>query len=172
MLEMRGSSRDRGGRTVLLSEPDSHGWTLAQVRLRDRVLAGWRSLTLDRQLAVGEPASSSKSRAVRAGMLVAPAHREMLAASWERALDRHPTTTHAQLQWQRVAAAAADIQELAEALRVAQPVSPRGVAIASLLLTDGSGPLYHERSQLDLAAAVRNAIRYLGPCATPLHIDG
>jgi hypothetical protein len=39
------------------------------------------------------------------------------------------------------------------------------VAIANLLLTDGTGPLYNPGSTSDLTAAVRDAIRYLDPMA-------
>jgi hypothetical protein len=38
------------------------------------------------------------------------------------------------------------------------------VALASLLLTDGAGPLYHRRSPVDLGAAVRAAVYQLDPC--------
>jgi hypothetical protein len=39
----------------------------------------------------------------------------------------------------------------------------RGIALASVLLTDGAGPVHDVRCQLDLRAMVRTAIRYLDP---------
>jgi hypothetical protein len=48
---------------------------------------------------------------------------------------------------------------------VARPVAVRGVAIASLLLTDGTGPLYHPPSTVDLPAAVHAAVHHMDPWA-------
>jgi hypothetical protein len=62
-----------------------------------------------------------------------------------------------------VIAAEGDIRQLIAALRAAQPVSARGVAIAELLLTDGAGPLYLRSNEVGLAVGVRDALRYL-PC--------
>ena len=42
----------------------------------------------------------------------------------------------------------------------------RGVAIATLLLTDGTGPVYLRRSQVDLRAALRTAVACLDPSTT------
>jgi hypothetical protein len=42
-------------------------------------------------------------------------------------------------------------------------VAPRGVAIANLLLTDGTGPLYAPREGVDLREQVRLAIQHLHP---------
>ena len=39
------------------------------------------------------------------------------------------------------------------------PISPRGAAMASVLLGDGAGPLHNPHSAVGLAAAVRNATR-------------
>ena len=69
------------------------------------------------------------------------------------------------VQRRRVLAAAEEIEQLISALRVAQPVPARGVAIASLLLTDGTGPLYHLPSTVDLPAAVYAAVHHLDPRA-------
>lgn len=45
------------------------------------------------------------------------------------------------------------------------PIAARGAAMASLLLSDGTGPLHHHRSALDLGAAVREATRQMEPFA-------
>ena len=45
------------------------------------------------------------------------------------------------------------------------PVGARGAAMASLLLSDGTGPLHNRRSPLDLGAAVRQATRQMNPFA-------
>ena len=43
------------------------------------------------------------------------------------------------------------------------PIAARGAAMASLLLSDGTGPLHNHRSPLDLGAAVREATRQMDP---------
>ena len=67
------------------------------------------------------------------------------------------------MQRDRVRAAETEIRELAAALRVAQPVPARGVALATLLLTDGISPLYHWPNRADLGAQLREAIHHLDP---------
>jgi hypothetical protein len=44
----------------------------------------------------------------------------------------------------------------------ALPIAARGAAMASVLLSDGTGPLHSRRSPLDLGAAVREATRQMG----------
>jgi len=67
------------------------------------------------------------------------------------------------VQRSEVLAAQDDINELAAALRCAGPVAPRGVAIANLLLTDGTGPLYNPREGVNLRDQVRIAVHHLQP---------
>jgi hypothetical protein len=62
-----------------------------------------------------------------------------------------------------VLAAHAEIFELAAALRSPGPVGPRGVALANLLLTDGTGPLYVPREGVNLREQVQLAIQHLHP---------
>jgi hypothetical protein len=154
-------------RTVLVAGPDR--WELVRSRIRDRLLAHWRALDLDEQLAAGRSPGTDRVRAVRAGMLIAPAHRRRLAASWADLLAR--TTGPAArrlpvgvpLQRARIDAAREDIQRLVDALRAAGPASARGVALATLLLTDGTGPVYQRASPVDLPAALQAAVRHLDP---------
>jgi hypothetical protein len=60
-----------------------------------------------------------------------------------------------------VKAAEADIRAMIDVLRDSLPVRPRGVAMASRLLSDGIGPLYSARSSEDLPAGVREALHHL-----------
>ncbi len=48
-----------------------------------------------------------------------------------------------------------------------RPIAARGAAMASLLLSDGAGPLHNHRSALDLGAAVREATGQMDPFAAP-----
>jgi hypothetical protein len=45
------------------------------------------------------------------------------------------------------------------------PIAARGAVMASVLLSDGTGPLHSQRSPLDLAAEVRRATRQMDPSA-------
>src|ERR1700742_2516722 len=52
----------------------------------DGVLARWRSLNLDAQLAAGAAAEDQRLRLVRASQLTTPRSRDKLAARWEGVL--------------------------------------------------------------------------------------
>jgi hypothetical protein len=155
------------GRTVLVAGPDR--WELVQSRFRDRLRAHWRALDLDEQLAAGRSPGADRLRAVRAGMLIAPAQRRRLAASWADLLAgsagpaarRQPVGVP--LQRARIDAARDDIQRLVDALRAPGPASARGVALANLLLTDGTSPVYQRNSPVDLPSALHAAVRHLDP---------
>jgi hypothetical protein len=135
---------------------------------RDRLLARLRAGSVDAAIADGRPTDSNRVTAIRASALVAPGNRESLAHYWENVLaraGRPHTVADPRLPVVRdeVLAAAEDITELAGALRRRGPVPARGVALASRLLTDGTGPVYSRRSRVNLAAAVRDAVRWLDP---------
>ena len=110
-----------------------------------------RSLTLDAQLAAGRrPPTISRLRQVRARQLTSPRFRERLAARWEsllrQALDpkaRRRASVAIPVQHTQIAAAQREIRRLIDTLNAGVAAPARGVAIASLLLTDGSGPVYN-----------------------------
>jgi hypothetical protein len=145
-------------------------WALARPRLWDRLVVRWQTLTLDAQLAAGKPVEADRRRALRATLLVARGpgyHRPFGGNTGRGGAGRVRTGTGLRipLQRSRVLAADADIRRLIVALRASAPVPARGVAIARMLLNDGTGPLYNARSTLPLGAAVRDAIRHLNPSA-------
>ena len=154
--------------TVLVAAADTGRWELVRVRAWDRVLVRCRQLTLDSQLAAGQHTDDDRLIAIRAGTLTALPERQKLAAYWENVLTRttrprHPADPRVPVQRSPVLAAADDIRHMIGVLRTPNPVSARGVALANLLLTDGTGPLYNSRSTADLAVRVQDAIRYLDP---------
>jgi hypothetical protein len=156
--------------TVVVADVAGRRWALARPRLWDRLVVRWRTLTLDGQLAAGKPVEADRRRALRAALLVEPGTRDELADCWQNVLGRAGrvrtgTGVRMPLQRSRVLAADADIRRLIVALRASAPVPARGVAIARMLLNDGTGPLYNARSTLPLGAAVRDAIRHLNPSA-------
>jgi hypothetical protein len=136
----------------------------------DRLLARVLSGSLDRQLASGCPAGTSRALAIRAREITSAARRRELAQRWDHVLDQArrpavPRTPRAPLCRDRVAAAEPDVREMITVLARTSPIAARGVAMASLLLTDGNGPLHNHRSPVNLSAAVQEAARHLDSSA-------
>jgi hypothetical protein len=137
----------------------------------DGVLARWRSLTLDTQLAAGDAAEDQRLRLVRASQLTSPGSRDELAARWESLLARClspkprrlPQGAAIPMQRRQIVAAQAEIRRLVRALRSGIAVQARGVAIASVLLTDGTGPLYNPAQAHMLKRSVLVAADHLDP---------
>lgn len=67
----------------------------------------------------------------------------------------------------RLLAAECDVREMVMRLRAPLPVAARGVAAASVLLTDATGPLWNQRNHTPLREALHAAIAQLDP-AVPL----
>jgi hypothetical protein len=65
----------------------------------------------------------------------------------------------------RVRDSAEELGDLIRRLLGGGPVAVRGVALASVLLSDGSGPLYRRSSAGDVRARVREAVDALDPSA-------
>jgi hypothetical protein len=61
----------------------------------------------------------------------------------------------------------AEFAELIGRLLAARPVPAQGVAMARILLTDASGPLYHRASGSELRVSVRDAADALGAPLIP-----
>ncbi len=138
----------------------------------ERLLARLRAPSLDRQLAAGCPAGTSPVLAIRARQITSPAGRRELARWWDHVLDQArrppaPRTPRAPLRRDRIAAAERDVREMLTLLAGPLPVTARGAAMASSLLTDGTGPLHNRHAPLGLAAAVREATRQMGFAGAP-----
>jgi hypothetical protein len=136
----------------------------------DGFLARLRAPSLDRQLAAGCPPGSSRILALRAEQILSPAGRRELARNWGHVLDLArrppvPRTPRGPLCRSRIAAAEGDVREMLAVLTGGHPIAARGAAMASVLLTDGTGPLHSHRSPLDLGAVVRKATRQMSSFA-------
>jgi hypothetical protein len=158
----------RPGRFLVLGDP----LVLRPSRLADRVRARALGASLDRQLAAGRPPESSRPLAARAESLVSLPRRASVARDWERVLRvarRSPAAGHpaAPLCAGRILDAEPAIRTLIDCLTAPLPVTARGVALASLPLTDGTGPVYNRRSAASLADVLAAAIAHLDP-ARPL----
>jgi hypothetical protein len=134
-----------------------------------RVLLGARlfGASLDRQLADGQSPESSRLLAARAQHIASLSQRRSLAESWLSLLveAREPFTLinpRVPVVRERIIAAQAQIQALVDAL-LAPLSTSRGVAMASTLLSDGSGPVFNRECSADLASMLREATARLDP---------
>jgi hypothetical protein len=132
------------------------------------VVTRLRAFTLDRRLSEGQPPEHDRHLAIRAQVLVALPTRQKLARDWEHTVDLargivRPQRSGIPLCRDQVAIAVPAIEAMVALLRLARPVPVRGVARASHLLVDGSGPLYDRRSAWSLGSAIDDAIRHLDP---------
>jgi hypothetical protein len=131
-----------------------------------RILGRLRSSSLDRQLASGVPPGWSRSLATRARFITSPERCRTLAEDWEHLLRacRRPAgvrTSRVPLCRDRILVAEAEIRDMLAALSEARLESAAGVAMASLLLGDGTGPLYDPRCTTDLAAAIQDVTGHI-----------
>jgi hypothetical protein len=139
------------------------------VPLRVVVVARMLGASLDNKLAEGCASDTSLLLATRAQLIVSLAKRRALAKNWLALLvqAREPAgflNPLVPLVRNRIIAAQVQIQALADALLAPMPTS-RGVAMASSLLCDGSGPIYNSACAADLGSTVREVIARLDPVA-------
>jgi hypothetical protein len=132
----------------------------------NRLLARLQAPTLDRRLAAGEPTGSDRLTTVRADVLREWTTRAVLANGWAAVLERADGSralidSRIPVVRQRVREAEPDIRAMIDVLRDSLPVQARGVAMASRLLSDGTGPLYSVRNAEDLRAGVQEALHHL-----------
>jgi hypothetical protein len=149
--------------------------TMSQDRRADhiplRFVVGAKILgaRLDDKLAEGCAPESSRLLATRAQLIVSPTVRQELADNWLALLvqAREPSgrlTMRVPLVRSRIIGAQAQILALADALLAPMPTS-RGVAMASSLLGDGSGPIYYSGCSTDLGSTLLEIIARLDPKA-------
>ncbi len=148
-------------------------------RLGDGVLARAFGASLDASLAAGCPPESSRLLAARARDIVGLRRRRSIAGSWEHLLrvarraqragraGSHATAAAVPVRADRIVAAEPAIRDLMNRLAAPLPVPARGVAMARVLLTDATSPVYNRRARVDLGAAVAAAAAQLDP-ALPL----
>jgi len=159
----RSSSAAPGPDDLLLGDPLG----LRPCGRADRVRARLSSGSLDDQLAAGVPPESSRLLATRARDIVALPRRQALARDWEHLL--HVASGSGKpgqlrrVRATRIAAAGPAISELAGRLDTPLPVGARGVAMATVLLTDATGPVYNRNSRETLKTALQAAIAELDP---------
>ncbi|HTW20511.1 MAG TPA: hypothetical protein VME70_09910 [Mycobacteriales bacterium] len=127
-----------------------------------------RGPSLDRKLAAGRAPESSRLLAARAELIASPEGCRALAEDWQRAVQwpRHPGalyTARPGVCRRQVDRAGPELADLLECLLAPGPKAAQGIAVAGLLLTDGTGPLYDGRGEADLATVLRRARRQMDP---------
>ncbi len=129
-------------------------------RLRDRVRARLLATALDRALAQGVPADASPVLELRAQALARASVADELAHQLRRiVLEAHqPPRPSVRIGGcrQRVLAVEDELRLLASRLQAPRPVPVTAIAQVRLLLTDGTGPLYHRGSDRSLDAAIHD----------------
>jgi hypothetical protein len=148
--------------------------TLRQLWPWHRALARCAATRLDRQLAAGASPESSASLAARAIQLTSMKFRRDLATSVQRILAAAGDPPTVMPSWPaaapppRLPLSRAQISHLAEPLTrlvgylaAPGPVPVQGVAMASQLFADGTGPLYHPVRGDDLGDLIENLTRAL-----------
>lgn len=106
---------------------------------------------LDEELAAGFDPDANSERHERAVELTELRTRRRIAANLRRALaeaeaPRPPFSAKAPIARAALRDSREDVEDVADRLAGAAPVSPQGVARARILLTDGTGPLYGEET--------------------------
>ncbi|MGH8997217.1 MAG: hypothetical protein ACRDYB_14495 [Acidimicrobiales bacterium] len=168
MTIFRRSHQVGSGPTVLFQGSPGSGLIAWRPGPWARLAGRLRAASLDAELAAGRVPEASPVRALRAEWLVRPPPRGRLARDWEHLLGEAarsgPTPpSRIPICRNRVISSEAEIRRMTELLRARVPVSASGVARASQLLSEASGPIFDRRSPVDLSDAVGEAIRLLDP---------
>jgi hypothetical protein len=131
------------------------------------LLAWWSQSRLDRELAAGADPAADPKLAYRARRLTSARVRRQISGSIECVLEEaeagwHGMSSATPVTRRSTQGARLALRALADALVADGPMRPQGVALASLLVTDASGPLYTatESRALTLTAVTAvNALR-------------
>jgi hypothetical protein len=139
-------------------------------RLRDRLAARLLAHRLDLALADGVSPETNAALALRAQRLTEPDRRWSTAGALRRIVrdarrDRRARLGRVSPNWRAVKAASRALSDLADTLDDPGPVAAAGVALARLLLTDGTGPLYRRGSGELLSVRAAQAAQQLRPWA-------
>ena len=155
--------------TLLLHEPEfPHRLTVRFNRRWSRVLSRLLASSLDRKLAEGRSPESHLLLAARAQVLVSPVYRLTLTHNWADLLAqaRRPAGVRdprAPINRDSIVANEMGIRALLAELAAPTPGHVRGIAMASWLLSDGTGPLYDHRRSSELRTALLEAAALLDP---------
>jgi hypothetical protein len=158
-----------GSTLLILVDDVDHCITARGATRGERLFSHLHAMRLDHALVAGASPEATAELALRGRSLVRPRERRALAAALRRLVAEawRPTPklfrSGSPIRRDRVRAAAAELQSLIDQLLAPAPVSARGVAHVTVLLTDGAGALYRPGSVEELRAQVRQAAEALDP---------
>lgn len=159
-------------RTIVVNDPaDPNRLVLRSNGVLLRFRTRLTSVTLDRELASGAVPESRTVLAARANYLISSSARRAIARDWRNLLDtatrapQHGNGRLVHICWDRILDSEIWIETMMTSLSDGSPSAVRGVAMASWLLSDGSGPIYNRGSDTDLRSAVREVTSLLDPVA-------
>jgi hypothetical protein len=137
-----------------------------------RLVARLWGSTLDAQLARGRPPESNRFLAARAQFLVSPVGRRALVQNWIKLVERAgqappPRSPRVHPNRAAIARCEGNIGEMLALLARPLPISVRGAALARVLLSDGTGPLYRHHGASDLGRCIAEVLAGLDP-SSPL----
>jgi hypothetical protein len=136
------------------------------VRIRDRLRALLHGFAFDRDLAAGAEVDRSPALELRAHHLISARTREDLGRNLRRIVRQRcsaPSPVRVPAAFNAVGEAGDLLARVAARLQAPAPVAARGVAQVSLLLSDGSGPLFDRRRAGELRSYLELALRDLEP---------
>jgi len=110
----------------------------------------------DRELSRGASPDTSIERSLWAEQLARPAQRRVIARALRRAVDGGMLRS-------RITTCQDVVFRLAARVESSQPSSPRGLAMAHLLVTDGTGPLHYRGRPDELRQECLTALAALDP---------
>jgi hypothetical protein len=137
--------------------------SVRRYRIRDRVLARVRARALDRAVAEGIATDTSPALLLHARTLTHPSVARELGQQLCRIVQEAHEPRHMPgmrvmgAARERVLAAEDDLRVLASRLQSGKPIAAQGIAKVHLLLSDGTGPLFHRGSDRNLSEAIREA---------------
>lgn len=141
--------------------------TPADIRpsIRARIEARLRTTRLDAALAVGAPTPPGSAIAVRAHRLTSRSEREATARTLRRAVrdaasDVRQITSRIPLHRRNITECRELMEIIAQRLKAPAPVSARGMARLSRVISDGCGPMY-AMGRGDLAGRLGAALEAL-----------
>jgi hypothetical protein len=139
------------------------GIRLHAATVNERVQARLRAHGGDRALAEGASPDDSVVLALHARRILSPRARAALASSLRRIVyttqDGSTGRTGAPFSRPQVRRATVELVELADRLDRAGPIAPQSVAMARVVLADGSGPLFRHDADQSLRLRLRHALR-------------
>jgi hypothetical protein len=170
----KGRPAARAAARLVVARDDGAGWWAGAARTEDTPNRPWVRWTarllasyLDRRLARGQPPEGSRLLAARAVRLVSPPFRFALASNWQRLLaggdDRARALATVPIRRAEIQALESELCRVVAGLIVPGPVPARGVAMASVLISDGAGPLYRGSGLGGLSRALRTTVEHLDP---------